>query len=58
MQKLEAACAALLAALVAYKLMLLLPGIGESTAAVVGATAAVAGWNTVMYHGKAQLAQA
>ncbi len=53
MQKLEAVGAALLAALVGCGIMLMLPGISDSTAAAVGAAAAMAGWKTVMYHGKA-----
>jgi hypothetical protein len=31
----------------------LFPGVGESTAAMVGAVAAVVGWSAVMHHGKA-----
>jgi hypothetical protein len=32
---------------------LILPGISKSTVAAVGAVAAVAGWYTLMHHGKA-----
>jgi hypothetical protein len=44
MQKLIAVGAALLAAAVGCGIMLMLPGVGESTAARVGAVAAAAGW--------------
>jgi len=53
MQKLKAAGVAVLAAVVGCGIMLMLPGISESTAAMVGAAAAVAGWSAVMVHGKA-----
>lgn len=43
--------AAVLAALIGCGIMLLLPGVSDSTAAMVGA--AVAGWSAVMGHGKA-----
>jgi hypothetical protein len=53
-QELEAIGAAVLAGFLGCGIMLLLPSIGESTAAMVGAAAAVAGWKTVMsQHGKA-----
>jgi transposase len=52
MQKLKAIGAAVLAGLVGCGIMLMLPGVGESTAAAVGAAAAVAGWQTVMHNGK------
>lgn len=42
-QKLKAAGVALLAAVVGCGIMLMLPGVSESTAAAVGAAAAVAG---------------
>jgi hypothetical protein len=48
MQKLKAIGAALLAAVVSCGIMLMLPGISDSTAAMVGTAAAVAGWKTVM----------
>jgi len=44
---------AMLTAVLACEIMRVLPGVSDSTAAIVGATAAVAGWQTVMYHGKA-----
>jgi hypothetical protein len=48
MQKLEAAGAAVLAALIGYGAMHILHGVGDSTAAMVGAAVAVAGWYEVM----------
>ena len=39
---------AMLTAVIACGIMLMIPGIGDSTAAMVGAAAAVAGWKTVM----------
>jgi hypothetical protein len=47
-QKLIAVSVALLAAVVGCGIMLMLPGVGEPTAAMVGTAAAVAGWKTVM----------
>lgn len=43
----------LLAALISDGIMLNLPGISESTAAMVGVLVAVASWSAVMVHGKA-----
>ena len=47
--------AALLAGLVGCGLMLNFPGISDSTAATVGAVAAVAVWSAIMYHSKARV---
>lgn len=52
-QKLIALGAALLAALIGSGIMLMIPGLSDSTVAAVGAAAAVAGWSAVMYRGKA-----
>ena len=43
MQKLKAVGVAMLASFLGCGIMLILPGVGESTAAMVGAAAAVAG---------------
>jgi hypothetical protein len=45
--------AAVLAALICAGIVLMLPGVSESTAAIVGAAAAMAGWSAVMIHSKA-----
>ena len=50
----KAVGAAVLAGLVGCGIMLLLPGVSDSTAAIVGAAAAMAGWSAVVVHGKAQ----
>lgn len=44
---------AVLVALIGSEFFLNLPGVSESTAAMVGAVAAVAGRSAVMVHGKA-----
>ena len=53
MQKLKAVGVAMLAGFLGCGIMLILPGMSDSTAAMVGAAAAVAGWSAVMYRGKA-----
>jgi hypothetical protein len=45
--------AAVLAALIGCGMMLIVPGVSESTVAMVEAVAGVAGWSAVMHHGKA-----
>lgn len=52
MRYMKAFGVAVLSGLIGCGIMLMLPGISDSTAAMVGATAAVAGWYTVMHHGK------
>jgi hypothetical protein len=54
MRYVKAFGAAVLSGLIGCGIMLMLLGISDSTAAAVGAAAAVAGWYTVMsQHGKA-----
>jgi hypothetical protein len=53
MRYVKAFGAAVLAVLISGGIMFNLPGASESTAAVVGAVAAVVGWSVVMNHGKA-----
>ena len=49
----KAVGAPVLAGLIGARIMLIIPSVNESTAAAVGAAAAVAGWSAVMSHGKA-----
>ena len=55
MRYVKAFGAALLAALIGCGIVLLLPGVGESTAAIVGAVAAVAAFSAVIHYGKAKV---
>jgi hypothetical protein len=52
MRYVQALGVAVLTALVGYGIMRILPGISESTAAIAGAVAAVAGWMTVVQRRK------
>jgi Tfp pilus assembly protein PilF len=55
MRYVKAFGAAVLAGLIGAGITLLLPGVSESTAAIVGAVAAVAAFSAVIYYGKARV---